>query len=382
MPSPTPPPRLCQTLRPSPGPSSARPPSLGADTSAGPMPPRASGARRRQVDVPTWDYAMSAGDEDDTLGGTSDTDEMVVDSTRDEEEGSKYVPDGRVSMSDGMHSQTLDANASEEDDLRADNHQDDCVDDDEEGDELRSADNGEGGVTDLVMHGLACNPDVPLPLDGLVSPFPLEGHTYVPGTMDDLISVTCRLAQNFTSQGWATKEGVSKSQISLEDVLGVMYGSVDVFSQHTVAWELPDARASATQGVVKPDRVTANRAPGALGKDEALWELVYFFDNMDNPAGAPCKETGDPRFTRQHLVATFMDLILFARGLAAPRAHLPSRAYEALAPSLTVPHPMQFFQGIAEQGYMWQNMPYGINFTGDIGVYGRSGTFRSCGKAQ
>ncbi|KAF8573150.1 hypothetical protein K439DRAFT_1625269 [Ramaria rubella] len=176
------------------------------------------------------------------------------------------------------------------------------------------------------------------------------------------------------------------------------YGSVDVFSQCTVAWEpvsaeesdlnhppgtsRPDVRASATQGVVKPDRATANHAPGAPGKDEALWELVYFFDNMDNPTGAPRKETGDPHFTHQHLVATFMDLILFAHGLAAPRAHVPSRAYEALAPSLTVPRPTQFFQGITEQGYVWQNMPYGIDFTGDIGVYGRSGTFRSLGKAQ
>ncbi|KAF8574379.1 hypothetical protein K439DRAFT_1624359 [Ramaria rubella] len=175
------------------------------------------------------------------------------------------------------------------------------------------------------MRRLACNADVPLPLDRLVSPFPLEGHTYVPGTMDDLISVTCRLAQNFASQGWVTKEGASKSQIPLEDVLGVMYGSVDVFSRRTVAWEpvsaeegdlnhspgtsRPDTCASATQGVVKPDRATANRAPGALGKDEVLWELVYFFDNMDNPAGTPRKETGDPHFTRQHLVATFMDLI-------------------------------------------------------------------------
>ncbi|KAF8579099.1 hypothetical protein K439DRAFT_1620791 [Ramaria rubella] len=248
------------------------------------------------------------------------------------------------------------------------------------------------------MHGLACNADVPLPLDGLVSPFPLKGHTYVPGTMDDLISVTCRLVQNFASQGWATKEGVSKSQIPLEDVLGVMYGSVDVFSRHTVAWEpvsaeegdldhppgtsRPDVHTSATQGVVKPDRAMANRAPGAPGKDEALWELVYFFDNMDNPTGAPHKETGDPHFTRQHLVVTFMDLILFARGLVAPRARVPSRAYEALAPSLTVPHPAQLFQGIAEQGYVWQNVPYGIDFTGDIGVYGRSGTLRSWGKAH
>ncbi|KAF8577008.1 hypothetical protein K439DRAFT_1622426 [Ramaria rubella] len=216
--------------------------------------------------------------------------------------------------------------------------------------------------------------------------------------MDDLISVTCRLAQNFASQGWVTKGGASKSQILLEDVLGVMYGSVDVFSRCTVAWELvsteegnldhppgtsrPDVHASATQGVVKLDRATANRAPGALGKDEALWELVYFFNNMDNPAGAPCKETGDPRFTRQHLVATFMDLILFVCGLAAPRAQIPSRAYEVLPPSLTVPRPTQFFQGIAEQGYVWQNVPYGTDFTGDIGVYGRSGTFRSWGKAQ
>ncbi|KAF8575772.1 hypothetical protein K439DRAFT_1623343 [Ramaria rubella] len=216
--------------------------------------------------------------------------------------------------------------------------------------------------------------------------------------MDDLISVTCRLAQNFTSQGWATKEGASKSQIPLEDVLGVMYGSVDVFSQCTIAWEpvsaeegdldhppgtsRPDARASATQGVVKPDRATANRAPGAPGKDEALWELVYFFDILENLAGAPRKETGDPRFTQQHLVATFMDLILFARGLVAPRARIPLRAYEALAPSLTVPRPVQFFQGIAEQGYMRQNVPYGIDFTRDIGVYGRLGTSQSWGKAQ
>ncbi|KAF8578692.1 hypothetical protein K439DRAFT_1621153 [Ramaria rubella] len=175
-------------------------------------------------------------------------------------------------------------------------------------------------------------------------------------------------------------------------------GSVDVFSRRTVAWEpvsaeegdldhpprtsRPDARASATQGVVKPDRETANRAPRAPGKDEALWELVYFFDNMDNPAGTPRKETGDPHFTRQHLVATFMDLILFARGLATPQAHVPLRAYEALAPSLTVPRPAQFFQDIAEQGYVWQNVPYGIDFTGDIGVYGRSGMFQSWGKAQ
>ncbi|KAF8579337.1 hypothetical protein K439DRAFT_1620641 [Ramaria rubella] len=297
-----------------------------------------------------------------------------------------------------MHLQMLDANASEEDNLQADDHQDDRIDDNEEGDELRSADDGEGGVTDLATCRLACNADVPLPLDRLVSPFPLEGHTYVPGTMDDLISVTCHLAQNFASQGWATKEGVSKSQIPLEDVLGVMYGSVDVFSQHTVTWEpvsaeegdldhppgtsRPDVHASATQGVVKLDRVKANHAPGALGKDEALWELVYFFDNMDNPAGTPHKETGDPCFMRQHLVAMFMDLILFMRGLAAPQAHLPSRAYEALAPSLMVPRPAQFFQGIAEQGYMWQNVPYGIDFTRDICVYGRSGTFRSWGKAQ
>ncbi|KAF8586833.1 hypothetical protein K439DRAFT_1614801 [Ramaria rubella] len=310
---------------PSPNPSSARPLSLGADTSVGPMPPRVSRAHGCQVDVPTWDYAMLAGDEDDTSGGASDTDEMAVDPTRDEEEGSEYVPDGCISTSDGTHSQTLDVNASEEDDLWADDHQDDHVDDDEEGDELRSADDGEGGVTDLVMHGLTCNPDVPLPLNGLVSPFPLEGHTYVPGTMDDLISVTCRLAQNFVSQGWATKEGASKSQIPLEDVLGVMYGSVDVFSRRTIAWEpvsaeegdldhppgtsRPDVHTSATQGVVKPDSVMANRAPGALGKDEALWELVYFFDNMDNPTGTPRKETGDPCFTRQHLVAMFMDLI-------------------------------------------------------------------------
>ncbi|KAF8576630.1 hypothetical protein K439DRAFT_1622706 [Ramaria rubella] len=159
--------------------------------------------------------AMSAGDEDDTLGGVSDTHEMAVDPTRDKEEGSEYVPDGRVSMSDGTHSQTLDANASEEDDLRADDHQDDRVVHDEEGDELRSADNGRGGVMDLTMRGLACNADVPLPLDGLVSPFPLEGHTYIPGTMDDLISVTCCLVQNFASQGWATKEGASKSHILL-----------------------------------------------------------------------------------------------------------------------------------------------------------------------
>ncbi|KAF8582587.1 hypothetical protein K439DRAFT_1618119 [Ramaria rubella] len=87
------------------------------------------------------------------------------------------------------------------------------------------------------MCGLACNPDVPLPLNGLVSLFLLEAHTYVPGTMDDLISVTCRLAQNFASQGWATKEGTSKSQILLQDVLGVMYGSVDMFSWRTIAWE-------------------------------------------------------------------------------------------------------------------------------------------------
>ncbi|KAF8587483.1 hypothetical protein K439DRAFT_1614276 [Ramaria rubella] len=136
---------------------------------------------------------------------------------------------------------------------------------------------------------------------------------YVPGTMDDLISVTCHLAQNFASQGWVTKEGASKSQIPLQDVLGVMYGSVDVFSQHTIAWEpvsaeegdidhppgtsRPDVRSSATQGMVKPDRVMANHAPRAPGKDEALWELMYFFDNMDTPAGAPCKETGDPCFT-------------------------------------------------------------------------------------
>ncbi|KAF8577495.1 hypothetical protein K439DRAFT_1622041 [Ramaria rubella] len=73
---------------------------------------------------------------------------------------------------------------------------------------------------------------------------------------------------------------------------------------------------------------------------------------------------------------------VFARGLAAPQAHLPLRAYEALAPSLTVPRPVQFFQGIAEQGYVWQNVPYGIDFTGDIGVYRRLGTFRSWGKAQ
>ncbi|KAF8586009.1 hypothetical protein K439DRAFT_1615439 [Ramaria rubella] len=348
-------------------PTAAGPPTLG-----------------RQVDVPTWDHAMLAGDEDDTLGGASDTDEMAVDPTRDEEEGSEYVPDGHISMSDGTHLQTLDVNASEEDDLRADDHQDDRVDDDEEGDELRSADDGEGSVMDLATCRLACDPDVPLPLNGLVSPFPLEGRMYIPGTMDDLISVTCRLAQNFASQGWATKEGVSKSQIPLQDVLGVMYGSVDVFSWRTVTWEpvsaeegdldhppgtsRPDACASATQDMVKPDRVMANRAPGAPGKDEALWELVYFFDNMDNPAGAPRKETGDPRFTQQHLVATFMDLILFACGMAAPRARLPSRGHEALAPSLTVPHPTQFFQGIAEQG--------------DIGVYGRSGMFQSWGKAQ
>ncbi|KAF8586491.1 hypothetical protein K439DRAFT_1615035 [Ramaria rubella] len=216
--------------------------------------------------------------------------------------------------------------------------------------------------------------------------------------MDDLISVTCHLTQKFASQGWATKEGASKSQILLQDVLGAMYGSVDVFSRRTVAWEpvsteegdlnhpprtlRPDARTSATQGVVKPDRATANCAPRAPGKDEALWELVYFFDNMDNPAGAPGKETGDPCFTQQHLVATLMDLILFACRMVAPRAHLPSRGYEALALSLTVPRPPQFFQGIAEQGYVWQNVPYGIDFTGDIGVYGRSGTFRSWGKAQ
>ncbi|KAF8574545.1 hypothetical protein K439DRAFT_1624228 [Ramaria rubella] len=207
--------------------------------------------------------------------------------------------------------------------------------------------------------------------------------------MDDLISVTCHLTQNFASQGWATKEGMSKSQIPLQDVLGVMYGSVDVFSRHTVTWEpvsteegnldhppgtsRPDVHTSATQGMVKPDRATANHAPGALGKDEALWELMYFFDNMDNPTGAPCKETGDPRFTQQHLVATFMDLILFAHGMAAPQAHLPSRGYEALALSL---------MGIAEKGYVWQNMPYGIDFTGDIGVYRRSGMFWSWGKAQ
>ncbi|KAF8574525.1 hypothetical protein K439DRAFT_1624254 [Ramaria rubella] len=246
------------------------------------------------------------------------------------------------------------------------------------------------------MRGLACDADVPLPLDGLVSLFLLEGHTYVPGPMDDLISVTCHLMQNFVSQGWVTKEGVSKSQILLQDVLGAMYGSVDMFSRCTVAWEpvsteegdldhpsgtsRPDAHASATKGVVKLDRATANRAPGAPGKDEALWELVYFFDNMDNPAGTPRKETGDPQFTRQHLVVTFMDLILFARRMAAPQARLPSRGYEVLALSLTVPHPTQFFQGIAEQGYMWQNVPYGI--TRDIGVYGRSGTFWSWGKAQ
>ncbi|KAF8582138.1 hypothetical protein K439DRAFT_1618521 [Ramaria rubella] len=382
MPSPTPPPHLRQTLRPSPDPSSAHPPSLGTDTFAGPMPPCASRARRRQVDVPTWEHAMSAGDEDDTSGGVSDTNEMAVDPMRDEEEGSEYVPDGCVSTSDGMHLQTLDANASEEDDLWADDHQDDCVDDDEEGDELRLADDGEGSVTDLATCGLACDPDVPLPLDGLVSLFPLEGHTYIPGTMDDLISVTCRLMQNFASQGWATKEGVSKSQIPLQDVLGVMYGSVDMFSRHPPGTSRPDARALATQGVVKPDRVTANCAPRAPGKDEALWELVYFFDNMDNPAGAPRKETGDPRFTRQHLVATFMDLILFTRGMVAPQARLPSRGYEVLSPSLMVPRPAQFFQGIAEQGYMWQNVPYGIDFTGDISMYGRSGTFQSWGKAQ
>ncbi|KAF8575705.1 hypothetical protein K439DRAFT_1623395 [Ramaria rubella] len=370
--------------RPSPNPSSAHPPSLGADTSVGPMPPRTSRTHRHQVDILTWDHTMSAGDEDDTSGGVSDTNEMAVDPMRDEEEGRKYIPDGHISMSDGMCSQTLDANASEEDDLQADNHQDDRVDDDEEGDELRSADDGEGGVMDLAMCRLACDPDVSLPLNGLVSPFPLEGHTYVPGTMDYLISVTCYLAQNFASQGWATKEGASKSQIPLQDVLGVMYGSVDVFSWRTVAWEpvsveegdlnhlpgtsRPDMRASATQGVVKPDRAMANHAPRAPGKDEVLWELVYFFDNMDNPAGTPCKETGDPHFTRQHLVVMFMDLILFAHGMAAPRACLPLRGYEALAPSLTVPRPMQFFQGIAEQG--------------DIGVYGRSGMFQSWGKAQ
>ncbi|KAF8572809.1 hypothetical protein K439DRAFT_1625516 [Ramaria rubella] len=187
------------------------------------MPPRASGVCGRQVDVLTWDHAMSAGDEDDTSGGTSDTDEMVVDPMRDEEEGSKYVSDGRISTSDGTRSQTLDANASEEDNLRADNHQDDRVDDNEEGDKLRSADDGEGGVTDLAMRGLACDADVPLPLNGLVSLFPLEGHTYVPGTMDDLISVTCHLVQNFASQGGMIKEGTSKSQILLQDVLGAMY---------------------------------------------------------------------------------------------------------------------------------------------------------------
>ncbi|KAF8590109.1 hypothetical protein K439DRAFT_1612122 [Ramaria rubella] len=354
--------------RPSPNPSSARSPSLGADTSMGPMPPRASRARGRQVDVPTWDHAMSAGDKDDTLGGASDTDKMVVDPTRDKEEGSEYVPDGRVSTSDGTCSQTLDVNASEEDDLWADNHQDDRVDDDEEGDELRSADNGEGSVTDLVTCGLACDADVPLPLDGLVSPFPLEGHTYVPGTMDDLISVTCCLAQNFASQGWATKEGTSKSQIPLQDVLGAMYGSVDVFSRHTVAWELvsveegdldhppgtsrPDTRASTTQGVVKLDRATANHAPRAPGNDEAL---------------CPSQRNWGPPL---HATAPGCDV------------HGPDLGYEVLALSLTVPHPAQFFQGIAEQGYMWQNVPYGIEFTGNIGVYGRLGTFRSWGKAQ
>ncbi|KAF8587250.1 hypothetical protein K439DRAFT_1614537 [Ramaria rubella] len=216
--------------------------------------------------------------------------------------------------------------------------------------------------------------------------------------MDDLISVTCHLAQNFTSQGWVTKEG---------DVLGVMAvwtcspsvpspGSWQA-RRRAISTTPPEHRgqthrASATQGVVKldramagvvkPDRATANCAPGAPGKDEALWELVYFFDNMDNPAGTPRKQTGDPHFTRQHLVATFMDLILFVHGMVAPRACLPSRGYEVLTPSLTVPRPAQFFQGIAEQGYVWQNVPYGINFTGDISVYGRSGTFWSWGKAQ
>ncbi|KAF8577492.1 hypothetical protein K439DRAFT_1622087 [Ramaria rubella] len=362
MPSPTPPPHLHQTLRPSPDPLSACPPSLGADTSAGPMPPRVFGACGHQVDIPTLDHAMSAGDEDNTSGGVSDADEMAVDPTRNEE-GSKYILDGHVSMLDGMRSQTLDANASEEDDLQADDHQDDCVDDNEEGNELRSADNGEGGVTDLATHGLTCDPDVPLPLNGLVSPFPLEGHTYVPGTMDDLISVTCHLAQNFASQGWVTKEGTSKSQIPLQDVLGVMYGSVDVFSRHTITWEpvsveegdldhppgtsRPDACASATEGVVKPDRATANHAPGPQGRMRRCGSSC-----------TPCTETGDPHFTRQHLVAMFMDLI----------SCLPLRSYEVLSPSLMVPRPAQFFQGIAEQG--------------DISMYGRSGTFWSWGKAQ
>ncbi|KAF8573579.1 hypothetical protein K439DRAFT_1624979 [Ramaria rubella] len=222
--------------RPSPDPLSAHPLSLGADTSAGPMPPRTSGAHGLQVDVPTWYHAMSAGDEDNTSRGVIDTDEMAVDPTRDEEEGSKYVPDGCVLMSDGMHSQRLDANASEEDNLQADNHQDNRVDDDEVSDELRSTDDGEGSVTDLATCGLACNPDVPLPLNGLVILFLLEAHTYIPGTMDDLISVTCRLAQNFASQGWATKEGTSKSQILLQDVLGVM--AVWTCSPgHTITWE-------------------------------------------------------------------------------------------------------------------------------------------------
>ncbi|KAF8572777.1 hypothetical protein K439DRAFT_1625540 [Ramaria rubella] len=281
---------------------------------------------------------------------------MAVDPTKDEEDGSEYIPDGRVLTLDGTHSQTLDVNASEEDDLRADDYQDDRVDDDEKGDKLRSADDGGGSVTDLVTRGLAC----------------IGGPHVSP-------AASCKILLH--------KDGRPRRAHEQEPnpVAGCPggYGSVDVFSQRTVAWELrPDAHASATQGVVKLDRVTANRSPGAPGKDEVLWELMYFFNNMDNPTGAPRKETGDPRFTRQHLVVTFMDLILFAHGMAAPRARLPLRGYEALAPSLTVPCPAQFFQGIAEQGYVWQNMPYGIDFTGDIGVYGRSGTFRSWGKAQ
>ncbi|KAF8578434.1 hypothetical protein K439DRAFT_1621354 [Ramaria rubella] len=210
---------------------------------------------------------------------------------------------------------------------------------------------------------------------------------YVPGTMDDLISVTCRLAQNFASQGWATKEGTSKSQIPLEDVLGVI---VDMFSWRTVAWEpvsaeegnldhppgtlRPDVHTSATQGVVKPDRAMANRAPGALGKDEALWELMYFFDNMDNPAGAPHKETGDPRFTVDGLSWWLLTDVM-------PLHSVCVRFGGSLSPP-----PIEGLRGarpiINEQGYMWQNVPYGIDFTGDIGVYGRLGMFWSWGKAQ
>ncbi|KAF8582881.1 hypothetical protein K439DRAFT_1617922 [Ramaria rubella] len=114
-------------------------------------------------------------------------------------------------------------------------------DDDEEGDELRSADDGEGGVTDLATRRLTCNADVPLPSTDWCHLLPCTKF-------------------RFTRMG---DQGGHEQEPNPVGGCPGGYGSVDMFSRVTVAWEpvsaeegdldhppgtsRPDACASATQ---------------------------------------------------------------------------------------------------------------------------------------